>query len=88
MTIIIINTLFTVLRIIEVAAIVAVFMSWIMPHSQVRMKLEWLLSPIMQPFRWLNMKLTARINIPLDFSYMFLLIGIEIVRGLVLRIIY
>lgn len=88
MTYIIIKTLFTVLRIIEVAAIVAVFMSWIMPRSEVRMKLEWLLSPILMPFRWLNMKLTARLNLPLDFSYMFLLIGIEFVRGLLLRIAY
>jgi len=80
------KTIFTMLRIIEVAAIVSVFMSWIMPRSDVRMKLEWLLSPVMAPFRWLNMKLTAKTRMPLDFSYMFLLIGIELVRGLLIRL--
>lgn len=80
------ETLFIMLRIIEIAALVAVFMSWIMPHSEVRMKLEWLLSPFLKPFRWLNMKIASRTQIPLDFSYMFLLIGVEIVRALLIRL--
>ena len=83
---VIFNTIFTMLRIIEVLAIVAVFMSWIMPRSEVRMKLEWLLSPFMAPFRWLNMKITARTRMPLDFSYMFLLLGIELARGILTRL--
>ena len=86
MATIVFNTLFTMLRIIEVAAIVAVFMSWIMPRSEVRMKLEWLLSPIMAPFRWLNMKIASRTRMPLDFSYMFLLLGIEVARAVIIRL--
>lgn len=86
MTTVIFNTLFTMLRIIEVAALVAVFMSWIMPQAEVRMKLEWLLSPFLAPFRWINMKIAARTRMPLDFSYMLLLIGIEVVRALLIRL--
>lgn len=87
MTYMVFNTLFIVLRIIEVATLVAVFMSWIMPRAEIRMKLEWLLSPFLAPFRWINMKIAARTRgMALDLSYMLLLIGIEVVRALLIRL--
>lgn len=86
MTYVIFNTLFILLRIIEVATLVAVFMSWIMPRAEVRIKLEWLLSPFLAPFRWINMKIAARTRgMALDLSYFLLLIGIEVVRALLIR---
>ena len=79
---IIFDTIFTVIRIIEIAALVSVLMSWIMPYSRIKQTLDWLLSPVMQPFRILNAKIMGRFNIPLDFSYFFFIIALDVVRML------
>lgn len=83
---IIFDTIFTVIRIIELAALASVVMSWIMPYSRFKQTLDWLLSPVMQPFRRLNNMLMGRFNIPLDFSYFFFIIALDIVRALLLRL--
>ena len=85
---IIFKTLFTMLDILRILTLASIFMSWIMPRSAVLMKLDWFLSPFVAPFRWLNMKITARSRLPLDFSYMFLLIGISVVRSLLYELMY
>lgn len=79
---IIFDTIFTFIRIIEVAALVSVVMSWIMPYSRIKQTLDWLLSPVMHPFRLLNQKIMSRLGIPLDFSYLFFVIALDAVRML------
>ena len=79
---IIFDTVFTAIRIIEIAALVSVVMSWIMPFSRFKQTLDWLLSPLMQPFRMLNAKIMGRFNIPLDFSYFFFIIALDVARML------
>lgn len=88
MTSIIVNTVFTVFRVIEIMALVSIIMSWVMPFSKARATIDYLLSPLLLPFRKLNMKLTAKLQIPLDFSYMFLLMAMEIAKALIIRIVY
>lgn len=87
MTYVIYETLMLVFRIIELAALVSIILSWVMPMSKFKGTIDWLLSPIMYPFRWLNMKLVSRIQIPLDFSYLFMLIGIDVARIVVARVL-
>lgn len=87
MTYVIYETLMLVFRIIELAALVSIILSWVMPMSKFKGTIDWLLSPIMYPFRWLNMKLVSRIQIPLDFSYLFMLIGIDVARVVVARVL-
>ena len=88
MTTIIVNTIFAVFRVIEIMALVSIFMSWIMPYSRARATIDYLLSPLLMPFRKLSLKLTSKLQVPLDFSYMFLLIAMEIVRALVIRVAF
>ena len=87
MAYVIYETIMLVFRIIELAVMVSIILSWVMPMAKIKGTIDWLLSPIMQPFRWLNMKLTAKIQIPLDFSYLFLLIGIDVARIIVARVL-
>ena len=87
MAYVIYETVMLVFRIIELAALVSIILSWVLPMSKLRGTIDWLLSPIMYPFRWLNMKLVSKIRIPLDFSYLFLLIGLDIARVIVARIL-
>jgi len=83
---IIFDTVYTVISIVEFAALVSIFLSWIMPYSRIRMTIDWLLSPLVAPFRMLNMKLMSRFNIPLDFSYFFFFIGLNAVSVLLTRL--
>lgn len=87
MAYVIYETVMLVFRIIELAAMVSIILSWVSPMSRFKGTIDWLLSPIMAPFRWLNMKLVSKIQIPLDFSYLFMLIGIDVARVIVARLL-
>jgi len=87
MTYVVYETIMLVFRIIELAALVSIILSWVMPMSRLRGTIDWLLSPIMYPFRWLNMKLVSKMRIPLDFSYLFMLIGLDVARVIVARLL-
>ena len=82
------QSLMILFRIIEVATLVYVVLSWIMSGSGAYYFLGRFLEPLARPFRRLNMKLTSRMRIPLDFSLWFMLIGLDIVRAIVQRIFY
>lgn len=82
------QSLMILFRIIEVATLVYVVLSWIMPGSGAYYFLGRFLEPLARPFRRLNMKLTSRMRIPLDFSLWFMLIGLDIVRAIVQQIFY
>ena len=82
------QSLMILFRIIEVATLVYVVLSWIMPGSGADYFLGRFLEPLARPFRRLNRKLTSRMRIPLDFSLWFMLIGLDIVRAIVQRIFY
>ena len=82
------QSLMILFRIIEVATLVYVVLSWIMPGSGGYYFLGRFLEPLARPFRRLNRKLTSRMRIPLDFSLWFMLIGLDIVRAIVQQIFY
>lgn len=82
------QSLMILFRIIETATLAYVVLSWILPGSSVYYFLGRFLEPLARPFRRLNMKLTARIRMPLDFSLWFMLIGLDIARAIVKQIFY
>ncbi|MGI6238734.1 MAG: YggT family protein [Christensenellales bacterium] len=73
-------------RILELAIIGYVILSWIAPRSTVHQFLARLIEPAAHPFRVLNQRLLGRFNLPIDFTMLFLLIAIGLARQLLLRI--
>lgn len=86
MTYIIFDTLYTFITVAEYAAIISVILSWVAPFSRIKSTIDWLLSPLVLPFRYLNMKLVSKLGIPLDFSYLMFFFGLRIIRTVLVRL--
>ena len=88
MSYILFDTIYTVIRVLKTAAMISILLSWFAPRSRVHMTIDWLLSPLVQPFRILSMKLTARMGIALDFGYFFFFVGLNILETLLYQLQY
>lgn len=65
---------------------IAIFVHWLLTlfnaHNAVVRWLDTFTEPFLSPFRRLSMTLMERTGVPLDFSYVFALIGLTIVERL------
>ena len=76
------------LRLLSLAILVQVIMSWVYPQGKVYYWLRRLTEPIMAPFRRLSMWLMRRTGLPLDFSPWFAMIAINLVSELIWRVYF
>lgn len=76
------QALFLILRILEGAIFVYFLSSLFAPHGTFTQQIGRILSPVLLPFRVLNQKLLGRFALPVDFSLMFALIGIDVIYRL------
>ncbi len=61
-------------------------LSWIRPNNRLFYALEKFVMPFVMPFRRLSVWLTAKLNVPLDFSCWFSIIALTVVERLMWRL--
>lgn len=80
-------SLYTVFRsvsiffeIISTAMLIYCILSWFRPTFRLYYMLESFVQPFVTPFRRLSVRMTRYFRVPIDFSYWFALIGINILN--------
>ena len=76
------------LSIIRTAILVFCIMSWFRPQNKFFYALARFVMPFIRPFRRLSMWITAKTNMPLDFSCYFALVGVSLVQTIWARICF
>ena len=76
------------LRLLSLAILVQVIMSWVYPQGKIFYWIGRLIEPIMAPFRSLSLWIRRRFNLPIDFSPWFAMIGINLVSQLIWRVYF
>ncbi len=67
---------------VRVAIFLYCILSWIRPNNRFFYALEKFVMPFVMPFRRLSVWLTAKLNVPLDFSCWFSIIALTVVERL------
>lgn len=67
---------------VRVAIFLYCILSWIRPNNRLFYALEKFVMPFVMPFRRLSVWLTAKLNVPLDFSCWFSIIALTVVERL------
>ena len=70
------------LQLLNLAMIVYCVMSWFQPRFQAFYTLRQLLEPFVAPFRTLAMKAARYFNAPIDFTFLFAIIGYQVIARL------
>lgn len=70
------------LQVVDSAILLYCVLSWFRPSFRFFYWLESFIRPFVAPFRRLNVWLTSRMRIPLDFSCWFAIVGLSIVERL------
>ena len=71
---------------VRVAIFLYCILSWIRPNNRLFYALEKFVMPFVMPFRRLSVWLTAKLNVPLDFSCWFSIIALTVVERLMWRL--
>ena len=85
---IIFNALSQLLRLVSLAILVEVIMSWVYPRGKVYYWIGRFIEPVMAPFRRLSMWIMQRSGMPIDFSPWFAMIAINLVSQLIWRVYF
>lgn len=80
---IIYRTVTMILSVLETAIFIYCVLSWIAPQTRIFGLLQYLLEPFVRPFRPLGQWIMEKTGVPLDFSMMFLILGIYIAQRLI-----
>ena len=70
------------MRVVIYAMLIYCILSWFRPTFRAYDWLGAFVQPFVAPFRWLSMKLMSYFRAPVDFSYLFAIIAIEIIERL------
>lgn len=68
------------LYVVRLAILLYCVMSWFRPRNTLFLWLGSFIRPFVSPFRRLSMWVSSRTNLPLDFSFMFSIIGLTVVE--------
>lgn len=71
-----------VIRIIEYAMLIYCVLSWFQPRQMWFYKFREFLQPFVAPFQGLAQKVMARLNAPIDFTFLFAILGYQILERL------
>ncbi len=81
--------LILLLELYSYVIIADVIVSWILPpHNQARQFLDFLTEPVVSPIRKLIQPWTSKSMIPLDLSPLLAMLAIQIVRAILVRLMY
>ncbi len=86
---IIITSLITLLRLYSYMIVIAAICSWFLkPNNKFLVLVRSLTEPIIYPFRRISMKLMERMRMPLDFSPMMAYLALQIMIGMLQRLLF
>ena len=71
-----------VIRIIEYAMLIYCVLSWFQPRQMWFYKFRECLQPFVMPFQGLAQKVRERLSVPLDFTFLFAILGYQILERL------
>lgn len=71
-----------VLRILEYALLIYCVLSWFQPRQMWFYKFREFLQPFVAPFQRLSMKLMSYMSAPLDLTFLFAIIGYQLIERL------
>ena len=70
------------LSIIEWAIVIYCVLSWFQPRFRAFYLLAQFIQPFLAPFRTLSMKVSRYFNVPIDFTCLFAILGLQIAQRL------